>query len=176
MQNVGLNTVSEFTAYLKVYNSSNELIQTYTHHYQSPPQNLVQPGEAVMINFGNFRTNNIGVFRATLSVDLQSAYDMEAFNNNIPRQGDPDYTFEIAYPFECAANAVVKPAPGEHIMASRPITPMGEFRNEGIELAADVPTYFIVRQLPSRDIKYQSTFIAPDIQSGTYNKYTSLFD
>ncbi|MCX7880549.1 MAG: GEVED domain-containing protein [Ignavibacteria bacterium] len=178
--NTGLNNITEFYGTVRIFDPSGTQVYNRTIHYDAnnnPAHSPIAPGQKIDLTFPAFSSNTIGIFKIRVECDLRSAIDQEAFNNTFPRQGDPDYTFEIAYEFQVKANRVVRPALNQQLIGNRPIIPTGELKNEGIYLASEFPATLLFYRLPdSTNPVYSSTITITDIQSGRYNTKTFDFD
>jgi hypothetical protein len=179
-QNTGLNTVTDFYAYARIVDPNGTEVYNRTVHFDAnnnPRYSPLQSGQKVDLEFPTFSTNTVGIYKLYLDCDLQSAVDQEDYNDHLPRQGDPDYTFEIAYEFQVKANRVVKPPLNEQLIGNRPYIPAGEFKNMGVSVASDFPVTLAIYRLPDTlNAVYQSTILVQDIQSGTYNTRIVDFD
>lgn len=174
--NTGLNQVTEFDATAQIYNANGQLIEEYEVNYDSndPDKQPLDVGDQVEINFGNVRFNSAGTFTMLACCDLLSAVDQEAYNDCIPRTGDPDYTFEVTYEIQLQAFDVFKPNQDDVLVGSRPFTPRATFRNVGIGDASEVPARMVVTN-SAGDIVYEDDIIIQDIPSGKYNTRTVDF-
>ena len=176
-QNVGKNDITEFMAYAYILNSSGDTIGTFQRHWDSnnPGDFVLHATDKATISFGTMRINQVGIYKVYLSCDLLSAVDQEAFNDVIPRPGDPDYTFEVAYDIQLQAYKMLTPAQGDVVIGNRPVIPTGMFRNVGIYDASDVPAKLNIYKLPSMDLAYSSQLTVQDVPSGRYNTKTEQF-
>lgn len=181
-QNVGLNVIRQFEGRVRIWNQSGSLIynQTYMYDaYNNPKDIPLSPGQKIDVDFPNFRTNEIGIYRVQVDCDLQDAIDQEDYNDHLPRPDDNPYYFEIAYEIQLASNAMLKPKQGEVILGNRPIIPVGEFKNLGVGDASDVPAKLNVYKLPITSTSqpvYTSNIIVQDVPAGKYNTKVEYFD
>jgi hypothetical protein len=129
-QNTGLNTVTEFSVTALIHNSDGDLIYRDSILWEGY---LTKTGK-VEIDFRNIRLNDVGEYSISMCSDLRSASDQDSYNDCVPRVDADDYTFEISYEIQLEANAIFAPEDGGTLMANRPIKPLAEFKNHGIEM------------------------------------------
>ena len=178
-QNVGLNTVTEFMAYCFILNSNGDTVQRFSRHYDSnnnPGDVALTASQKVQLDFGTMKLQNVGFYKVYLYCVLMSAVDMEAFNDNLPRQGDPDFIMEVAYEIQLQANRMIEPAQGEVVIGNRPVIPVGEFKNVGVYDASDVPAKLNIYKLPAMTLAYSNGITVQDVPSGKYNIKQAQFD
>jgi len=185
IENVGMDNITEFTAYMIIYDSQNNIVDSIGYHYQSPPQAVLKGGstgfnDAVTIDFGTFQTQTVGIYHIRLVNNLLSAYDQEPYNDTIPRTGSPLYTFAVSYLYEFVADSMLMPFQGATVIGNRPFNPIGRFKNLGAADASNVPICLKIRKMvngvpvdpPVNGTNgYRCTL--PDIAQGRYN--TSLY-
>ena len=172
IQNVGINTVTDFWAYFYIVNNTGDTIYRFSRHYDSnnnPTDVPLTSTAKTVLSFGNIRIPYVGVFKCYVNVDLQSALDQEEFNDIFPRAGDADYTFEIAYDIELWAEKMLSPTNGQVLIGNRPIIPLGQFRNLGASDASDVPSRLNVYKLPTNTLVYTDQQKVQDVPMGKYN-------
>ncbi len=177
-QNVGVNDITEFMAYAYIVNSSGDTIYTFQRHWDAnnnPEDYTLNATDKATINFGTMRIDQVGIYKVYLYCDLLSAVDQEAFNDYLPRTGDPNYTFEIAYDIQLQAHKMLNPKQDQIVIGNRPVIPSGMFRNVGIYDASDVPAKLNIYKLPSMDLAYSSQLTVEDVPSGRYNTKTEYF-
>ncbi|MCX7909849.1 MAG: right-handed parallel beta-helix repeat-containing protein, partial [Ignavibacteria bacterium] len=179
-QNTGLNNITDFYTTARIVDPNGVEVYNRTLHFDAnndPRYSPLQPGQKIDMEFPNFQTNTIGVYKLYVDCSLESAVDQEDYNDHFPRQDEAAYTFEIAYEFQVKANRVVKPALNQQLIGNRPFVPAGEFKNMGVSVASDFPARLIIYKLPDTiNSVYQSTVTIQDIQSGTYNTRVVDFD
>ena len=176
-QNVGKNAITEFWAYAYIVNSDGDTIGTFQRHWDADNgDRTLNATEKATISFGTIRIREVGVFKVYLYCDLLSAVDQEEFNDYLPRQGDDDYTFEVAYDIQLQSSKMFEPAQGQVVIGNRPVIPKGMFKNVGIYDASDVPARLNIYKLPNMDLAYSSSIIVQDVPSGRYNTKTEQFE
>lgn len=175
-QNVGVNPVSEFWAYAYIVNEAGDTLFAFDYHWDANNGDyIVYAPDKVLINFANVRIREIGKYKVLLHVDLLSAVDQEAYNDDLPRQGEPAYTFEISHDIQLVAHEIRLPKQGQVLIGNRPIIPEGMFKNVGIYDASDVPGRLNVYKLPSRQLVYSDLINVQDIPAGRYNSKIEQF-
>lgn len=180
-QNSGLNEVSEFMAYACLLNSSGDTIWSRSYHYSSydnPADNILYAGDKKEVSFGTVKINTVGLYRLYFRVALQSGVDQESFNDIYPRSGDPAHTVEITYEIQLQSNRFIFPKQGMVLIGNRPVTPIGEFKNVGANVASNVPAKIRVFKLPRTGQlpAYEATRIILDVPEGKYNIKVEDFD
>lgn len=179
-QNVGINPISEFEGWAYILGplpSLDTVYRSYVHWDTTGGALLLRRPGSLEMSFSTFRTNVTGVYRLFMHCNLLSDVDQDDFNDHIPRQGDPYYTFEVQHEIELQANKIIAPPQGAVLLGNRPVIPLGEFKNNGVGDASDVPVKLIVYKLPDLvNPVYQSNKIIQDVPSGKYNTASEYFD
>jgi hypothetical protein len=168
MKSVGVRPVTAFSANAKIYDPQGNLV--YDEDYDWEDQdNPLQTGDALQVNFTNYRTRSVGDYMVEMTVTLESAIDDEMSNNYAPREGDT-YYFNVAHEIEAEALSIIRPIEGDEVFVGRPIRPIGKFKNNGVSDISDVPaSCTITGPLPDDDVVYTDNIIIQDIPQGVRN-------
>ncbi|MCG8493585.1 MAG: hypothetical protein MI743_18350, partial [Sneathiellales bacterium] len=175
VQNVGLNDVEKFTVTAKIRNDKDELLDEIEYEYDSsnPEHAILKPGDKYEVDFGNWRSFDVGVYSMELVVDYLK--DLEAYNDVVPRPDADKYTFEIAYDIQLQSTDILTPFNGETIKAGRPYNPVGLFTNVGISDVSDIDAKMTVRDAVTDELVYESLIVVPDVAQGRYNTQKATF-
>ena len=128
------------------------------------------------MDFGTWKTDKPDIYTVYLTVDLKSANDMEHFNDQFTRPGEPAFTFEVRDEIEAEAYAINSPKNGGDIIAGRPFTPSIDLRNNGVGDITNCPTTITVTDEATGKIVFTETISVQDIPSGRYNVKSVKFD
>jgi hypothetical protein len=174
-QNTGLNDITEFDAYARIVDQDGDTLYRDNYHYETPNDPTLNSGDIAEIEFRTFRMAETGIYHAIVWCDLESAVDMEEYNNSIPRPNET-YTFEVAHEIQAQALDILNPIEGDTIIANRPIIPEGLFKNVGVGDISDVPATMEVVRVSDQTQVYFDDIIVQDIPSGRYNTTDEKFD
>jgi hypothetical protein len=168
VKNIGVNDVTEYSVTATIFDEDNQIVYSETFDWNDEV-NPMKTGDAVQVNFPNYRTRSVGDFKLVIEATLESAIDEDLRNNRSPRTGET-YEFRVSHEVEAEAIAVIRPTDADEVFAGRPIRPIGKFRNNGVSDISDVPASCVISgPLPSTDIVYSSNKIIQDIPQGIRN-------
>ncbi len=137
--NVGLNDVSEFELFAKVYteNGTNPVFETSKRWKNT--NTPLQTGDLTVLELTPYRAKDgIGNYRIEFELDLISAFDEAEANNLYPKVGQSAHLFEVAYNHDVEPITVLAPTGGNNYVG-RPIIPRIELKNNGILDLSNVP-------------------------------------
>jgi hypothetical protein len=178
VQNVGLRGIAKFDAYYEIYNSKGEQQTSLVRHWDTANYGefVVAAKQKVLLDFGSWKTQSPDIYKVYLRVDLKSAADLELFNNQFTRPGDPVFTFEVRDEISAQAYSIDAPKDGSDIIAGRPFVPIVVLKNVGVGDITNCPTTITVTEEPGGKFVFSDLINVQDIPSGRYNTKTVRYN
>lgn len=176
-QNVGLKKITKFKAIAKIYTANGQLFWTRTVQFDSdkPEWEVLYPKGKVTIEFPTFVSTSVDNFRLEIVGVLESATDLEEYNDVYPRPDANNYNFQVQAEIEIGAIDIINPVPGSTIYAGKAIRPAGLIENFGVSDVSNVQCSFVIKHIQSGKT-YTLTGVMQDVPSGAYNKKIMEFD
>lgn len=151
VMNVGTQPVDSFKVEVKVYNSSNQLVNGQTRVWIDH-NNPLTTGAVAPITFTDYRPSTIGDYRVEAFVTLYTNQDLDNSNDMYPQTGAVQHIFQVAHGTDAVANAVLVPT--GNIYIGRPIVPLGKFLNNGVEDLSEIPATLTIKN-PAGNTVYE---------------------
>ncbi len=165
--NVGLNDVSEFELFARVYpeNGTNPVFETSKRWTNTSAP--LTTGDMTVLELTPYRAQDgIGNYRIEFELDLISAFDEAEANNVYPKAGQAAHLFEVAYNHDVQPIAVLNPT-GTNNYVGRPIIPRIELKNNGILDLSNVPATLQITGPNGYNKSFE--FNVEVVPSGIYN-------
>ncbi|MBC8125110.1 MAG: T9SS type A sorting domain-containing protein [Candidatus Kapabacteria bacterium] len=175
-QNSGLDTVKQFRGIARITGPSGGIVFLDT---VLVTENVI-PGARLTQAFNSFIASGtghpVGLYKVVFCAELINPFpDENAFNDCLPRPGQPDYIYEVGYNEEPAISSVTVPGATQTIFANRPFRPEAVYENNGIQDLSNVPVRLIITRLSDNIVVYNQPGIVPDIAAGQFNKAIYTF-
>ncbi len=173
VRNVGLNPVTEFKAYVRIWRGGSLVYIDSVHRVF--PQTLSNPlttGQGITIEQGlrQFVASVNGDYTMQVCCQLLSATDQGPENDCVPHAGDT-YTFTVAYDQEPQADSLYVPKQGDILYVGTPVRPLARFSNNGITDVSDVPVRLTITNIDTGVEVWNQSYIAQDIPAGITNNF-----
>ncbi|MGE5479842.1 MAG: GEVED domain-containing protein, partial [Chloroflexota bacterium] len=175
LQNTGLFPVTRFDTYAYVLNSKDQVVATFYYKFDTTKgkDQPLLPKQKIEKQYGTFNTTVPDEYRVYITTELMNAEDFEPYNNRYPRSTGY-YTFQVQDEIQAAADAMLKPAEGERMVAGRPFIPKGDFINKGVGDISNANAKFVYWKLPNGKKDSVKTLVK-DLPSGRYNRKSEKF-
>lgn len=174
--NSGLDTLKSFKAIAQFFDASG----TQVYRDEVISTEVLPSNTRTTITFNNFTPQGaghpVGIYTAKFCAEIIDPYpDENAFNDCLPRPGQPTWNFEIQYLEEPGVFAVNVPSATQVMYANRSLRPEAIFFNNGIQDLSNVPVNCTIYKLPGNQVVYNQNGIVPDIAAGQFNKSAYTF-